>query len=125
MGVYYSMYDGILCSRDKIVTMVHVRELKLRRNVALLGITYIKCKNQESTKVGEKLGSRVIAYHALVKAGGLGEALVLVSNLLISFSSFSIPKPLASVCPIVPCLSNRYVNKFFLSSAKPSKRANR
>ena len=49
-----------------------------------------------------------------------------VSRRYISFSSFSTPEePLAEVCPLEPCLSNRYVRRFFLSSANPSSKAKR
>lgn len=72
-----------------------------------------------------RINERKRRRYAFADLEGLGEALVLVSSLRISFSSFSMPEPLARVCPIVPCLSKRYVNKFFLSSANPSKRANR
>ena len=52
--------------------------------------------------------------------------LVRVSNLRISRSNFSIPVgPLAAGTFRAPCLSNRYVNKFFFSSARPSRRVNK
>lgn len=57
---------------------------------------------------------------------GLGGVLVRVSSLLISFSSLSIPDgPNDPGMPRAPCLSNRYVSKFFFSSASPSSNAKR
>jgi len=54
---------------------------------------------------------------------GLGGVLVRPSNLLISFSSFS--APLMSFAPLAPCLSKRYVRRFFFSSGRPSRRVKR
>ena len=64
----------------------------------------------------------------------LGGVLVLPSNLLISFCNFS--TPLAVVVgrlpptpigpnPRAPCLSKRYVSRFFFSSANPCRRVNK
>jgi hypothetical protein len=64
-------------------------------------------------------------FYTSVLSAALGVIFVRVSNRLISFSSFSIPEPFESVWPLVPCLSNRYVKRFFLSSARPSRRAKR
>ena len=49
-----------------------------------------------------------------------------VSSLLISFSSLSIP-PLLLTFPAsrAPCLSNKYVKRFFFSSASPSSSVNK
>ena len=71
-------------------------------------------------------------HHAscLLRSGGARNGVLMrVSRRLISFSSLSIPgEPCKSEdggMPRAPCLSNRYVSKFFLSSASPSKRVNR
>jgi hypothetical protein len=57
---------------------------------------------------------------------GLDGVFVRVSNRLISFSSLSMPEDRADVAkPRTPCLSKRYVRRFFFSSASPSNKVKR
>ena len=59
----------------------------------------------------------------------LGGVFVLPSNLRSSFSNLSVPLPNTpfppTAPPLAPCLSNKYVNKFFFSSGKPSRSVNK
>lgn len=84
------------------------------------------CKPQDLIIYNGIEGSAGAATDEATAAVGLEGVLVLASSLLISFSSLSIPDgPVTTVKPRAPCLSNRYVSKFFLSSARPSRRAKR
>ena len=60
-------------------------------------------------------------------AAGLCGMLVWVSKLFSSFCSFSAPDgaPFDIDNLRTPCLSNKYINRFFFSSARPSSNANR
>ena len=93
-------------------------ELEIHKNT-----TYTRLVEGRKERIENKKEKRHSFYNAL------GGVFVLPSNLRSSFSNLSVPLPNTpfppTAPPLAPCLSNRYVNKFFFSSGKPSRSVNK